>query len=277
MEDLNILNRATFDDKQQSFKVSVQPCILEGYGTLDLGGPVNVYWVKHISWKYEYLDVGFPGARVRHPLKKPIISVSDVLVDVDTALPPFQQPKPLVGKIEFKVKNTNLDNNHRLELTFFLQGTLVRPKPNAEPLSLKAMLAYIMMDPGTKGQLAMQEALADELDETLTQMGIGSIRDALPKGFGAIKSLPAPLQAAIIQGLVAKGQLPDSMAVPALTMAGGGVKAPLALPDVDPKKEESVFVGDLMEACPEECQDILKRDHLKKIASVMVEKGWRRI
>ena len=114
MEDLNILNRATFDDKQQSFKVVIQPCILEGYGSMDLGGPLNVFWIKHIAWKYEYIDVGFPGARVRLPLKKPVVSVSDVVTDVDTALPPFQQPKPIAGKIEFKVKNTNLDNNHKL-------------------------------------------------------------------------------------------------------------------------------------------------------------------
>lgn len=279
MEDLNILNRATFDDKQQSFKISIQPCILEGFGTMDLGGPLNVFWIKHIAWKYEYIDVGFPGARVKLPLKKPVVSVNDVITDVDTALPPFQQPKPLAGKIEFKVKNTNLDNNHRLDLTFLLQGTLVRPKPNTEPLSLKAMLAYIMMDAGTKGQLAMQEALVDEFDQTLSQMGMGSIRDALPKGFGALKSLPAPIQAAIIQGLVAKGQLPESMAALALPFGGmsGGGKTPLALPDADPQKEESVFIGDMMEVCPDECQDVLKREYLRKIASLMVEKGWRRI
>jgi hypothetical protein len=278
MEDLNILNRATFDDKQQSFKVLIQPCILEGFGTMDLGGPLNVFWVKHIAWKYEYIDVGFPGARVKLPLKKPIVSVSDVITDVDTALPPFQQPKPLAGKVEFKVRNTNLDNNHRLDLTFLLQGTLVRPKSNTEPLSLKAMLAYIMMDPGTKGQLAMQEALTDELDQTLSQMGMGSIREALPKGFGALKSLPAPIQAAIIQGLVAKGQLPESMAALALPYGvGNNGKQTLALPDADPQKEESVFIGDMMEVCPDECQDVLKREYLRKIASLMVEKGWRRI
>lgn len=277
MEDLNILNRATFDDKQQTCKVVTQPCILEGYGVLDLGGPLNVYWVKHISWKYEYIDVGYPGARVRLPLKKPIVSISDIATDIDTALPPFQQPKPLPGKIEFKIKNTNLDNNHRLEVTFYLQGTLVRPKPNAEPLSLKAMLAYIMMDPGTKGQLAMQEALADELDDTLARMGMGSIREALPKGFGALKSLPAAMQSAIIQGMVSKGQLPESMSIPALAGGLNIGRAPLALPEIDPQKEESVFVGDLMEACPDECQDILKREYLKKIASAMVEKGWRRV
>jgi hypothetical protein len=208
--------------------------------------------------------------------------VSDVITDVDTALPPFQQPKPIPGKIEFKVKNTNLDNNHKLELTFLLQGTLVRPKPNSEPLSLKAMLAYIMMDPGTKGQLAMQEAMTDELDQTLTQMGMGSIREALPKGFGAIKSLPAPIQAAIIQGLISKGQLPESMglALPFAGMAGMGgmgAKPQLALPDADPQKEESVFIGDMMDVCPDECQDVLKREYLRKIASMMVEKGWRRI
>lgn len=280
MEDLNILNRATFDDKQQSFKVQIQPCILEGFGAMDLGGPLNVFWIKHIAWKYEYIDVGFPGAKVRLPLKKPIVSVSDVITDVDSALPPFQQPKPIAGRIEFKVKNTNLENNHKLELTFLLQGTLVRPKANTEPLSLKAMLAYIMMDASTKGQLAMQEAMTDELDQTLTQMGMGSIREALPKGFGALKSLPGPIQAAIIQGLIAKGQLPESMGALALPYGGmgmGGNKPHLALPDADPQKEESVFMGDMMEVCPDECQDVLKREYLRKIASLMVEKGWRRI
>lgn len=280
MEDYNILNRATFDDKQQQYKVSIQPCILEGYGTLDLGGPLNVFWIKHIGWKYDYIDVNFPGARVLE-LKKPIISVGDILQDVDTALPPFIQPKPVAGKIEFKVKNTNIANNHRMELTFFLRGTLVKPKQtNGEPLSLKAMLAYIMMDPTTRGQLALQEVMTDELDQTLSQMGMGSIRDALPKGFGALKSLPAPVQAAIIQGMVAKGQLPESMAalaLPGYSPIGPAGKAPLALPDIDPQKEESAFMGDFMESCPDECQDMLKREYLRKISSAMVEKGWRRV
>ncbi|RJR10582.1 hypothetical protein C4588_03000 [Candidatus Parcubacteria bacterium] len=276
MEDLNILNRATFDDKQQSFKISVQPCILEGYGTMDLGGPMNVFWVKQISWRYDYIDVGFPGAKVI-PLRKPVVTVADIIQDIDTALPPFVQPKPVVGKIEFKVKNTNLANNHRFEIEFLLQGTLVKPKANTEPLPLKAMMAYIMMDSATKGQLAMHEAVADELDQTLSQLGMGSLRESLPKGFGAIKSLPAPIQAMVIQGMVSKGHLPEAMAPYMLPLANNGNKPPLALPDMDPQKEESAFIGDLMEACPDECQDMLKREYLKKIASLMVEKGWRRV
>lgn len=276
MED--ILNRATFDDKQQSCKIVIQPCIIEGYGAMDLGGPLNVFWVKHIGWKYDYIDVGFPGAKTILPLNKPIVTVQDILQEVDMALPPFTQPKPIAGRIEFKVKNTNLANNHRMEITFYLRGTLVKPKPNAEPLTLKSMLAYIMMDSTTRGQLAMREAQADELDQTLAQMGIGSIREALPKGFAALKELPPAFQAMIIQGMVAKGQLPEAMA--AFALPGGvspGGKPPLALPDVDPQKEESAFIGDLMEVCPDECQDVLKREYLRRIASAMIEKGWRRI
>ena len=90
---------------------------------------------------------------------------------------------------------------------------------------------------------------------------------------------------AIFQNLAAKGELPEFMSnglnpmMPALGVGGGfmGGSTPLALPDSDPEKEESAFMGDLLAICPEECQDILNRNMLKSIASAMVEKGWRRI
>jgi hypothetical protein len=143
------------------------------------------------------------------------------------------------------------------------------------------MKAYIMMDSSDRGKLAMEEAAADQLDETLTQMGFGSLRDSLPGGMAALKQLPPMMQNAVIQGLVAKGELPEFMAasvmMPALGMGGGVPAAPLALPDADPEKETSAFLGDLLATCPEGCQETLKTSHMKHIATAMIERGWRRL
>lgn len=287
MTDYNILNRASFDDKRKTYEVQLQPFILEGGGSFSLGGPNNVLWVKQVSWKYEYIDVGVPNARRVHPIEKIIVSVEPgaidpILEDVDSALPPFIEPKPVVGQIHFRVKNTNLANNHKLVVKFFVDGVLVKPRDGVEPPTIKQMKAYIMMDSTDRGKLAMDEAAADQLDETLTQMGFGSLRDSLPGGMAALKQLPPMMQNAVIQGLVAKGELPEFMAasamMPALGLGGGvGQAPPLALPDADPEKETSAFLGDLLATCPEECQESLKTSHLKHIAAAMVERGWRRI
>jgi hypothetical protein len=275
MTDYNIHNRVSFDDMRKSFKVSVQPFIVEGGGVLDLGGPANVFWIKQVSWKYEYIDVGIPNAKQIRPINKIRVSVENVLNDVDTALPPFTEPKPVVGKVHFRVHNTNLQNNHKLEVEFFLDGVLVTPRPGQEPPTLKQMKGYVMLDQTSRGQIALDEDAADQLDQTLTQLGLGNLRDKLPGGLTALKQLPAPFQTAIIHGLISKGELPEAM-MPSLMMAGmaPGGTSQLALPDADPAKETSAFMGDLLAACPE---DVLKTSQLKEIAAAMVEKGWRRV
>jgi hypothetical protein len=280
MSDHNILNLATFDDIQRSFKVSVQPFIVEGGGTMDLGGMNNVFWIKEITWEFKYIDIGVPRAR-RLPVKEIEVYVSDILNGVTKPLPPFIEPRPVVAKIPFKVINTNLSNNHRLEVEFHLNGVLVSPRPGCEPLPLKKMKAYIMMDSTSRGKLAMDEAAADQLDETLSKLGLGTLRDSIPGGLGALKELPPPLQMAVLQGMAAKGELPEYVGVglglPALGVGASNRNPTLALPDEDPEKEISAFMGDLMAILPEECEDVLKRSHLKEIAESMVGKGWRRI
>jgi len=279
MTDYNILNRVSFDDMRKSFKVSVQPFLVEGAGVLDLGGPSNVFWVKQVAWKYGYIDVGIPNAKQLRPLNKIKVSVDNILHNIDTALPQFTEPKPLVGKIHFQVFNTNLENNHKLEVEFFLDGVLVSPRPGQDPPSLKQMKGYVMMDSTSRGQMALDEDAADQLDETLTQLGFGALRDKLPGGLTGLKQLPESFQTAIIHSLINKGELPESM-MPALMGGGMGMgingagAAPLALPDADPEKETSAFLGDLFALCPE---DALKNSQLREIASAMVEKGWRRL
>ena len=281
----NILNRAHFDDKRQKFEVQVQPFILEGGQGFSLGGPNNVFWIKQISWKYEYIDVGVPNARVLRPINKIEVSVDGgadgpILYNETSALPPFDEPKPIVGRIEFRVKNTNLSNNHKLVVTFYVDGCLVKPRDGYDPPTLKQMKAYVMMSKSERGKLAMEEAAADQLEETLIGMGLGSLRDVIPGGFAGLKALPEVMQNAIIQGMVAKGELPDYMAaaiVPALGVGGnaGHATTPLALPDADPEKETSAFLGDLLAVLPDDCK--IDTPHLKEIAARMVGRSWRRV
>lgn len=278
MSDYNLLNLAKFDDIQRTFTVSVPPFIVEGGGIMDLGGMNNVFWVKEIRWEYKYLDVGAMNARRILPVKPIQVSVEGILNSATKPLPPFIEPKPIVGRIAFRVINTNLQNNHKLEVEFHLNGVLVSPREGCELLPLKKQQAYVMMDSTSRGKLALDEASADQLDETLSQLGLGSLRESIPGGLNALKDLPAPLQIAVLQGLVAKGELPEFVGVglgmPALGQSHQDKM--LALPDADPEKETSAFMGDLMGIWPEGC-DELKTSYLKKIAENMVEKGWRRV
>jgi hypothetical protein len=285
MTDYNILNRASFDDMRKTFKLSIQPFIVQGGGVLDLGGPDNVFWIKSVSWKYNYTDVNIPTA-TRTKINKIKIAIENLFPQaIDTALPPFVEPRPMVGRIHFNVENTNVSNNHRLDIEFYLDGVLVVPRPGVEPPSLKEMKGYIMLDSTARGQEALKEAQGDKLDELLVQSGLGSLRDAIPGGgMSALLSLPPALQGAVLQGLAAKGDIPEFM-IPSIMGAGaplalggsGFQQQPLALPDLDREKETSSFLGDLFATCPEECQDTLKPRHLKQIAVDMIEKGWRRV
>jgi len=277
MNDHNILNAANFDDMQKTFTVQVQPFIHEGGGTLELGGQDNVFWIKHIGWEYKYIDVGYPNA-TRKPIKKIEVSVADILHKATRALPPFTEPRFIVGSIPFRVINTNLDNNHKLQVDFHIRGVLVSPRPGCEPLPLKKQKGYVMMDSNQRGMLAMDEATTDQLEETFNHLGLGSLREALPGGISALKGLPGPIQNAVIAGLINKGELPNLGAmIPGMPSFGAPPsETPLALPDADPAKESSAFVGDMLNACPDECQDAVIK-HLKNIAEVMIEKGWRRV
>jgi len=274
MTDHNILNRGSFDDMQKSFTVTVQPFLREGGGTMDLGGMNNVFWIKNISWEYKYVDVGVPGAR-KIPIQSIEVSVGDILKSAKRALPQFIEPRPIVAKIPFSVINTNLANNHKLEVTFFLDGVLVTPKPGAD-LTLKQMKAYIMMDSTARGQLALDEAAADQLEETFLQLGMGSLRELIPGGMAGFKALPAPLQTAVLQGLAAKGNLPANFLIPALpNLNQNSGRQPLALTDSEVQKEQSVFIGDIVASWPDGAN--LSKDQLQKIANNMIEKGWRRV
>jgi len=281
MSDHNILNVANFDDMQKTFTVTVQPFIHEGSGTMDLGGMNNVFWVKHVGWEYKYIDVGYPNAK-RKPIKRIEVSVGDILHKTSRALPPFTEPRPVIGSLPFTVINTNLDNNHKLQVDFHLHGVLVSPRPGHEPLPLKKQKGYVMMSSNERGKLAMDEAATDQLEETFEKLGLGSLRESIPGGISALKGLPQPIQQAVIMGLVNKGELPSlvqqfgsAFGAPAL---GGETSenTPLALPEADPEKESSAFVGDMLAACPEDCQDSIVK-HLKNIAQTMIEKGWRRV
>jgi len=280
--DLNILNRASFDDKQIRHRVVVQPTLYEASNHLDLGGMTNVLWVKEITWQSKYIDTGMYGAKkeVKAPIK---VSVSDVLTDDSHFYPPFIQPKPIVGRVDFKVINTNLFNNHRLEVEFFITGVLVKPKIGpGDPLTLKEMLAFIMLDSSKRGELAFAEAAADQLDETLSQLGLGSLRNQLPKGFTALKSLPESIQIAVIKSMAAKGGLSPGLAeaLNINALPGGPISSgmPLQLTaDIDPEREANSFVGDMFIVSPDDCQGVLTKSVLQQIAKAMVEKGWRRI
>jgi len=272
MSDFNILNRATFDDKQLRIKVIVQPFQYENSGTLDLGGITNVLWVRHIKWLYEYKDVQVPNAR-KTPVKPIKVTVADILKDDDRAYPPFNQPKPVVGKVPLKVINTNIENNHQLIVTFHIDGILVTPKDGPhEAITLKEMMAYIMMGPEEQGRLAMAEAVTDKLDAKFTQLGLGSLREKFPGGLGALTSLPGPIQNVVLQAMAQNGDLPLSL----MGMIQAPANNPLQLAmDADPVKEVSAFIGDLIATCPDEIS--IPKKELQEIASAMIERGWRKV
>jgi len=238
---------------------------------LDLGGATNVLWIKHIKWVYEYKDVQVPNAR-KTPVKPIQVTVADILDNDDRAYPPFKQPKPVVGMVPLKVINTNIENNHQLIVTFHIDGILVTPKEGPhDPITLKEMMAYIMMGAEEQGRLAMAEAVTDKLDEKFAQLGLGSLREKFPSGLGAISALPAPMQTMVLQAMAQNGDIPMS-----LGMAAPPSNNPLQLAmDADPEKEESAFIGDMIATCPDD-NDMSKK-LLQEMAKAMIERGWRKV
>jgi len=272
MSDFNMLNRATFDDKQVRHKIIVQPFQYENAGVLDLGGMNNVLWIKHIKWLYEYKDVQVPNA-VKTPVKPIRVTVADILQDEDRAYPPFSRPKPVVGKVPFKVINTNIENNHQLIVTFLIDGILVTPKEGSfDPVTLKEMMAWIMMGSEEQGRLAMAEAVTDKLDAKFAQLGLGSLREKFPSGLGALNALPVPMQTIVLQAMAQNGELPPAL----MGMAQGPSNNTLQLAmDADPAKETSAFIGDLIATCPDEIS--IPKKELQEIAGAMIERGWRKV
>lgn len=270
--DFNILNRASFDNRPITIDLRVQPTVYEGSRAKMLGE--SVYWVRSVDWKFGYFDVGMFGSK-EIPLKKLKMTIGGgvekpLLELSEDPLSNLSPPIPITGRIDVAVQNTNIGNNHELRVKFVLHGVLVTPKSGQEPLTLKQMLGYILMDDSKRGELAFAEAVVDSLDEKMIEMGMDSIRSSLPNGLGAIKALPEPLQRIFLQnanpallGLV-DNQSPAGQPLPALTLKE-------QLPLIDEDKEKSTFLGDLLTACSD-----LTPDQLKAISDEMVEKGWRR-
>lgn len=276
MSDHNILNSATFDDKQLRHEVVVQPFIRENNNILPLGGENVVFWVKRITWSFKYRDVGLPNA-TQIARNKIIVSVGDIIENAEDPYPAFIQPKPIQAEIPFKVINTNQENNHQLRVTFYLDGVLVKPRPGAESLPLKKMLAFIMMDSTDRGKYALDEAATDQLEATFAELGLGSLRESIPGGLSALKSLPPALQNHVIAAIAAKNGSSVDLLGGMMPSLGGGtqINPALALPESDPLKEESSFIGDLLAVCPDEID--LSKHTLKTIAGAMIERGWRKV
>lgn len=277
MTDFNILNRAVFDDKQIRHEIQMPPHLYEQEHTLEIGKG-NVYWIRSIRWKFGYFDVGLPTARriELKPIKVSVGSGTTSILKNDTQpYPNFVQPKPVSDKIEFRVVNENLGNNHALKVEFYLDGVLVSPKPGQSLLTYKEMLGYIMLGADKKGELAMHEASVDLLDEKMKELGIPSIREQLPMGLGGLAGLPNSLKALMLN----KGSTMD----PSLALALGLDKSSeqpkvLSLPyDKDGKKDRSSFIGDLMFACPSNCKEFLTQENLQIITDYMIDQGWRKI
>jgi hypothetical protein len=274
--DFNILNRASFDNRPITIDLRVAPTVYEGSRAKTLGE--SVYWVRSVDWKFGYFDVGMFGSK-EIPLQKLKITIGGgvekpLLELAEDPLRNLSPPIPITGRIDCAVQNTNIGNNHELRIKFVLHGVLVTPKPGQDPLTLKQMLGYIMMDDAKRGELAFAEAVVDSLDEKMVDMGMDSLRSSLPHGLGAIKALPEPLQKIFLQnanpallGLDSGNPQDPAAPIHALTLKEHLEHLPL----VDSEKEKSTFLGDLLTACSD-----LTPEQLKAISDEMVDKGWRR-
>jgi hypothetical protein len=273
--DHNILNRATFDDRQIQHEISLVPHIYEGGNTLEFG-PNVVFWIKSITWRFTYRDVGFVNT-LRTPLQNVEVSVGNpgslggignIINNVREPRPEFQQPIPILERLNFKVKNTNLANNMQLVVKFKLDGTLVTPKPGATPISYKEALGYIMLSADKKGELILAEATMDAVEEHMKQKGMPGIREKLPQGlgFGAISMLTPQLKS-LMMGISAENA-PFSLE--------NGATATTQLKQLalneDPKK---AFIGDLVAGCTNSYQ--ITKEDLQQIAEYMIQQGWRKL
>lgn len=272
MTDFNILNRASFDDQQIRFEIQMPPHLYEINRTLELGAGTS-YWVNGITWKATYYPSGLNPVKV--PIKPPTITVTSIdgtsiLKEVSEPYPRFKQPKPIADKINFIVKNNTLANNMMLKMEFYLEGTLVKPKPGTS-ISYKEILAYLLMDESTKGKLAMEEAMIDHLDDKLISMGQESIRSKLPQGLGSLSMLPDNLKTLFLGDSRMMQML--GVPMPALQESTKAQKL-LEISNADPVKEKSAFIGDMLSSLPDGVN--LGKEIIQTIADHMIGSGWRK-
>lgn len=170
MSDLNILNRASFEDTELQVEAIVPP----GQTTTVKHNlnPGQIFCLKEISWKYgvdNNLQDGYGWPRC------------GLMVTLDGAFkdrvesPYKASPPKILQQLEFKILNPS---SLRVKLYFTLKGQLVSQR-GEDPLSFKEILGYILLNDNQKGILALTEAFSSKnelsLDSILTSLAGGNL------------------------------------------------------------------------------------------------------
>jgi len=131
------MNTSNTRRENDGFEISmkIQPFIYKGYGFVVFDDPLQEFVIDQVSWKFDYFDVGIPGARLTK-LKCVKVTLGNFLIDAEKASE-MKGPQKIIGTVPIIIENTNIVNNHQLQVTLFLHGKNPPQlrKPNAPPLS----------------------------------------------------------------------------------------------------------------------------------------------
>jgi hypothetical protein len=158
IQDFNILNRASFEDRELNFKVSVDGGCQQNH-EIRLE-PEQVFCIIEISWKYEVKDNTNSYGWPKIPVK---VSIPDILSDTTSSPHTFSPARFLRQNYTLVLCNSSDIN---VVVHFTLKGTLVTPKDGAV-ISDKEILGYSLLDDNYKGMLALGESVVDGLEAKL--------------------------------------------------------------------------------------------------------------
>ena len=146
---MNLLERASFEEKEYTFKVSVDSGNSRDH-RIELE-PEQFLGIAEVGWKYEVPEstnaYGWPRIPVR-------ISIPGVLSDTVSSPHEFSPVRLIKERA-----NIVLQNNSEVDVVvhFNIKGTLVTPKSGMD-VSENEILGYTMLDSSHKGMLALSGA-----------------------------------------------------------------------------------------------------------------------
>lgn len=255
MRDLNILNRASFEEKKLQLTCTVKPGQQEKIVATFKSG--QVFCLQEISWRYGVENVQDNYGWPKTPL---LINISGILNDRIETPYKLSPPKLLAEQIEIEAFNPSGVN---VKLYYTLDGILVTPNEN-ESLSYKEILGYILLDNNQKGLLALSEVNASKqsLEETiLTSILNGKLSlDKLPLLQQTMGFLPINKEDdALVDKLVARAYQSKS-------------KEPIA----DSESLISLMIGDLVTFQPAQSQIKIDVELIQELAKYLISKKWNR-
>jgi len=188
MSDLNILNRATFEETTISIDCIVKAGQTEkAWSDANLLSNGQLFCLQEISWRYGVDNIyqdnyGWP----RSPLR-----VTFEGVFRDRAESPFKcSPPKILNNVQLITHNPS---NLSVKIYYILKGILVTPR-GTEALSFKEVLGYVLLNDNQRGILALSEVMAAKnelpMENIIASLAGGNVSNLQLPASESPKALP---------------------------------------------------------------------------------------